>query len=92
MYIPSITFGIGSTLMDLDQLDNIQKPLMHTILPKMGYSSKTCCRDVMFGPRTYLGIGARDLVTERGVQQMLMFVKHIRSGQDLSKLLHIGLE
>ena len=55
----------------------------------MGYSSKTCCH-VVFGPRIYLGIGARDLVTERGVQQTLMFVKHIRS--DLSKLLRIGLE
>ena len=91
MYIPSITFGIGSTLMDLDQLANIQKPLMHAILPKMGYSSKTC-RHAVFGPRNYLGIRARDLVTERGVQQTLMFVKHIRSNQDLSKLLHIGLE
>ena len=55
MYIPSITFGVGSTLMDLDQLGNIQKPLMHAILQKVGYSSKTC-RHVMFGPRTYLGI------------------------------------
>ena len=91
MYIPSIMFGIGSTLMDLDQLDNIQKPLMHAILPKMGYSSKTC-RHVVFGPRTYLGIGARDIVTKRGVQQMLMFVKHIRSNQDFTKLLRIGLE
>ena len=41
MYTPSITFGIGSTLRDLDQLDNIQKPLINAILPKMGYSSKT---------------------------------------------------
>ena len=49
MYIPSITFGIGSTLMNLDQLDEIQKPLMHAILPKMGYSSKTC-RHAVFGP------------------------------------------
>ena len=91
MYIPSITFGIGSTLMKLDQLGKIQKPLMHAIVPNMGYSSKTC-RHVVFGPRHYLGIGARDLVTERGVQQTLMFVKHIRSDQDLSKLLRIGLE
>ena len=92
MYIPSITFGIGSTLMDLDQLNNIQKPMMDAILPKMGYSSKTC-RYVVFGPRNYLGIGATDLVTERGVQQTLMLVlKHIRSGQDLSKLLRIGLK
>ena len=91
MCIPNITFGIGSTLMDLDQLDAIQKPLMHAILPKMGYSSKTC-RHVLSGPRTYLGIGARDLVTDRRVQQTLMFVKHIRSNQELSKLLHIGLK
>ena len=78
--------------MDLDQLDNIQKPMMNAILPKMEYSSKTCRRQVVFGPRHYLSIGAKDLVTKRGVQQTLMFVKHIGSDQDLSKLLCIGLE
>ena len=57
----------------------------------MGYSSKTC-HHVVFGPRRYVSIGARDLVTKRGVQQTLMFVKHIRLDQDLSKLLCIGLE
>ena len=92
MYIPNITFGIGSTLMDgLDQLNNLQKPLMHAIRPKMGYSSKTC-RHVVFGPRNYLCIGVKDLVTESGVQQTMMFVKHIRSEEDLSKLLCIGLK
>ena len=91
MYIPSIIFGIGSTLKDLDQLGNIQNPPMNTILPKIGYSSKTC-RHVVFRTRNHLGIGARDLVTERGVQQTLMLVKHIRSDQDLSKLLCIGLK
>ena len=50
------------------------------------------CRHVVFGPRCCLGIGARDLVTERGVQQTLMFVKHVRSDQDLSELLCIGLK
>ena len=37
---------------------------MNAILAKMAYSSKTC-RHVVFGPRNYLGIGARDLVMER---------------------------
>jgi hypothetical protein len=91
MYIPSLTFGIGSTLMNLEQLDNIQKPMINAILPKMGFSSKTC-RHVVFGPRKYLGIGARDLVKERGVQQILLLLKHIRSDQDLSTLLRIALE
>ena len=57
----------------------------------MGYSSKTCCH-VVFGPRIYLGIEARDLVTERGVKQTLIFVKHIRSDKDRSKLLQIGFK
>ena len=35
-----MSWFIGSTLMNLDQLDETQKPLMHAILPKMGYSSK----------------------------------------------------
>ena len=91
MYIPSITFGFGSTFMDDEQLDSIQKPMMNAILPKMGYSSKTS-RDVVFGPRQFLGIGSRDLVTEQGVQQSLLLLKHIRSNQDLSTLLRIGLE
>jgi hypothetical protein len=91
MFIPSITFDLGSTLMDATQLDKIQKPMMNAILPKMGYSSKTC-RHVVFGPKKYLCVGARDLAPERGVQQALILLKHVRSDQDLSTLLRIGLE
>ena len=59
--------------------------MMNAILPKMGYSQKTC-RHVVFRPRKYLGISARDLVTKRGVQQTLMFLEHTRSDQDYSTL------
>ena len=41
---------------------------MDTILPKIGYSSKTT-RDVVLGPQKYLGIGLRHLASEQGVQQ-----------------------
>jgi hypothetical protein len=91
MYLPSINFGIGSTLMTPDQLNTIQRPMMNAILPKMGYSSKTC-RHIVFGPTKYLGIGARDMATERGVQQTLLLLKHIRTNTALSTLLRIGLE
>jgi hypothetical protein len=56
MWLPSITFGFSSTTMAHRQLDQIQKPMINAILPKMGYSSKTT-RDVVYGPRKYLGIG-----------------------------------
>jgi hypothetical protein len=91
MHIPSITFGLGSTLLTPDQLDLIQKPMMNAILPKMGYSSKTCLH-VVFGPTKFLGVGARDLTTERGVQQTLLLLKHVRSNTALSTLMRIGLE
>jgi hypothetical protein len=92
MCIPSINFGIGLTLLTPDQLNTIQKPMLNAILPKMGCSSKTC-RHILFGPTKYLGIaGARDMVTERGVQQTLLLLKHIRTNTALSKLLRIGLE
>ena len=58
---------------------------MNSILPEMGYSSKTCWH-VVFGPRKYLGVGTRDLVTEQGVQQTMILLKHIQYDQDLSKL------
>ena len=44
--------------MELDQLDNLQKPMMNAILPKVGYGSKTC-QHLVFGLRNYLGIGTR---------------------------------
>jgi hypothetical protein len=91
MWLPSITFGLGSTFLTADQLDRIQRPMMNAILPKMGYSSKTS-RDVVFGPKKYLGIGCRDLAPERGIQQTLILLKHIRADQELSTLLQIGLE
>ena len=48
--ICSITLGIGLPLMELEQLNKVQKPMMNAILPKMEYSLKTCIH-VVFGPR-----------------------------------------
>ena len=81
IYNPSITLGLGLTLTDHNQLDTIHKSMMNTILPKMGYSSKTC-QHAVFVSWEYLGIGARDLVTEQGDQQTLILLKHIPSNQD----------
>jgi hypothetical protein len=61
--------------------------MINAMLPKMGYSSKTT-RDVVFGPRKYLGIG---LGPEQGVQQTLFLLKHLRANQKLSTLRRIGL-
>jgi hypothetical protein len=78
--------------MNYRQLDAIPKPMINAILPKMGYSLKTT-RDVVFGPRKYLGIGLRHahLGPEQGVQQNLLLLKHIRANQKFSMLLRIGL-
>ena len=64
MYIPSIKFVIGSTLMDLDQLDSIQKPLMHVILPEMGYSSKTC-RHVVYSVQETISESERETLSPK---------------------------
>jgi hypothetical protein len=63
---------------------------MNAILPKMGCSLKTC-RHVVFGPRKCSGIGALDFATERGVQQTLLLLKHIRNNYDLSTLSGLDL-
>jgi hypothetical protein len=91
MCIPSITFGLGSTLLTPDQLDLIPEPMMNATLPKMGCSSKPC-RHVVFGPTKFLGVGARDLTPERGVQQTLLLLKHVRSNTALSALMRMCLE
>jgi hypothetical protein len=57
--------------------------MINSMLPKMGYSSKTT-RDVVFGLRTYLGISLRHLGPERGVQQSLLLLKHLRTNHKLS--------
>ena len=58
-----------------------------------GVQFKDLPTSIILPSQEYLGISARDLlVTERGVQQSLMFVNHIPLDQDLSKLLQIGLE
>jgi hypothetical protein len=90
MWLPSVTVGFSSTTMNYRQLDAIQKPMINAILPKLGYSSKTM-RDVVFGPRKYIGIGIRHLGSEQGVQQTLLLLKHLRANQKLSTLLRIGL-
>jgi hypothetical protein len=64
--------------------------MINAILPKMGFSSKTT-RAVVYGSTRYLGLGLRHLGAEQGVQQTLLFLKHIRANQKLSTLLRIGL-
>jgi hypothetical protein len=39
-------------------------------------------RDVVYGPRKYLGIGLRHLGPEQGVQQTLLLLKHLRANQN----------
>jgi hypothetical protein len=90
MWLLSVTFGFSSTTLNYRQLDAIQKLMINAILPKMGYSLKTT-RDVVFGPRRYLGIGLRHLGPEQGVQQTLLLLKHLQANHKLSTLLRIGL-
>jgi hypothetical protein len=71
MCIPSINFGLGSTLLTAEQLNTTHKPMLNAILPKMGCSLKTCCH-VVFGTPKHLGIGC-------GVQQTLLLLKHMRT-------------
>ena len=75
------THGPGSTRQH-------SEPMINAILLKMGYSSKTG-RHVVFRSRNYLGIGARQ---ETYCSHQKRSTTSIRSDQDLSNLLHIGLE
>jgi hypothetical protein len=68
-FMPSIVYGTPTTTMSFKECDDLQKPVINAILPKMGIASKAP-RAVVFGTARYEGIRLDHLVAVQSHGQL----------------------
>jgi hypothetical protein len=89
IWLPAVGYPLPVCFFARSDLEDIQRRAINAWLPKMGISSKTN-RAVVFGPMRYGGFGLQSLVSVQGEGQVLLFMKHLRAGEELATLLRIA--
>jgi hypothetical protein len=79
MYLPSVTYSLASTAMEFAQFEALHQLLFPRLLSRLGYIS-SFPRKILFGPKLFGGIGAKDLEAVQGIAMILVLIKHIRNG------------
>ena len=89
MWFPSLAYGLGTTNLSYKQLDTIQQPIVHHILPAMGYN-RHFPRAVVYGSPRFGGLNFKHLYTEQGTQHVMQFLKYYRCNNSIGQLLRIA--
>ena len=90
IWLPSMTYGSGTTNLTEKDLNGIQQPIVNHILPLLGYN-RHFPRIAVYGTRKYGGMQLKHLYTEQGIAHVTQFVKYFRSNNSIGKLLHVSL-
>ncbi len=64
--LPTIKYRLAATNIPWYKLDKMEKPLIHTILPKMGIN-RHLPRAIVFAPEHFGGLGIQQLSAEQGL-------------------------
>jgi hypothetical protein len=76
-YMPSLGYGTPATTFSMKDCEEIQRPVVNTILPKMGIA-RTAPRAVVFGTAQYRGLGLTQLASLQGHTRLQYLLGHIR--------------
>jgi hypothetical protein len=91
IFIPSLTYSLGSTSFTAVEATSIQKRPINLILASMGIN-RNMPRSVVYAPITLGGLGFKCLYTEQGwCQQIENLVGHIRINSTVGKLIRSTL-
>jgi hypothetical protein len=72
------------------QLRALQKTAIRATLAKLGFN-RNISRDIVFGSPLFGGLGLFNLVTEQGIAQLQLLIRHLRAGTPQGTLFIIGL-
>jgi hypothetical protein len=89
--LPKLKYGLSATSIPWYKLDDIQQPLIHTILPKMGIN-RHFPRAAVFAPEHFGGLGVQQLSAEQGLAHIQYIVGSIRAQTDEHPAIYILLE
>jgi hypothetical protein len=74
----SLSYGTSATSLDIKECEEIQRPVVNAILPKMGINRKTA-RSLVFGTSKYGGLGLYHLATVQGFGQLQYLIGSLRT-------------
>jgi hypothetical protein len=89
--MPSLSYGTPSTTLSYKECEDIQRPVVSAILPKMGIVHNAA-RTVVFGSAKYYGLGLDHLETVQNFSRLQYLIGHIRRKSITSKLIHHELD
>jgi hypothetical protein len=91
VFTPSICYPLATASITKAVLQNIQKPVVHAVLSRMGFNCHMP-QAVVFGSRLRGGMGLLNLPTEQGACQIQLLISHIRSNSYLKDTILILLQ
>jgi hypothetical protein len=89
-FLPAMTFTFAVASFTPAQLKSLQQPATRATLAKLGFG-RNISRDIAFGSPLYGGLGLFSLVTEQGIAQLQLLMRHLRAGTPQGTLFLIGL-
>jgi hypothetical protein len=90
-YMASFLYGTAATSLDIKECEEIQRPVVNVILPKMGIN-RNITRSVVFGTSKYDRIGLDHLTTFQGFGQLQCFIGSLRTQDTTYDLYQMLLE
>ena len=91
VYIPSISYPLGAIYFTPEKCKYLQTQAFKTYLPKIGFNRKFP-QQIIFGPSKYGGWGEKQIYSIMAINQIKLFMGHIRNKDDTGKLLLSELE
>jgi hypothetical protein len=90
-YMPSISYGTPATTLTFKECDDLQKPVVNAVLPKLGITNKAP-RAVVFGTPRYGGIGLDHLAVVQSRSQQKYPLGHLRCKDTTGQLIWMMME
>jgi hypothetical protein len=90
VYNPSIGYILPLSMFTKKECEKIQNPFISSIVSKCGFRRSTSLA-IRWGPSKMGGYGFRHAYQEKGLGQLLMFMKHLRSNGQPAVILQIAI-
>jgi hypothetical protein len=90
-YMPSLGYGIPAATFSKKDCEEIQRPVVNAILPKMGIA-RTAPKAVVFGTVQCRGLGLTHLAALQGQPRIQYLLVHVRCGDATGRLIKMLLE
>jgi hypothetical protein len=89
-YMPSLGYGTPATTLSMKDCEEIQRPVVNIILPKIGIA-RTAPRSVVFGTAQCGGLGLTHLAALQGHTRLQYIMGHLRCDDSTGRLVQMLL-